>query len=216
MILGYFGYLQYQRFKELKEALKEVQNLVNQDRLQPLNGHEFKTLAQGRKATPHMKPNASMAKPEIAEGEANTKEFGIEGPESNDSPMQNLVTDMDSIHNRDQLDLPVEGIQLAPTDVVEEMPKFPGGIGALMKWLDARIEYRPGFIRDKLEGDMEVTFIVQKDGSVEDIKVTKPINPTIDKMIIEILKEMPQWEAGKSNGRLTSVQIKLPIEFRLK
>lgn len=201
---------------ELKDALAEVKDLVNQDRLKPLEGHEFKQLAQGRKAVVKMKPDASMAKPEITDGETNIKEFGIEGPETDDTPQQNLIEDKDSLHNRDQLDLPVEGIQLAATDVVEEMPRFPGGIGALMKWLDERIEYRPGFVRDKLQGDMEVCFIVMKDGSVNDIKVTKSINPNLDRMVTEILKEMPQWEAGKSKGRLTAVQIKLPIEFRLK
>lgn len=214
--LAYIGISTIIRYKTLKDAFGEIQELVNQDRLKPLDGHEFKRLAQGRKAVEAMRPDASMTKPEITDNTTHLLEIGVQGPETNDPAPTKVVEDQDSIHNMDQLDLPVEGPQLAATDVVEEMPRFPGGIGALMKWLDARIEYRPGFVRDKLQGNMEVTFIVMTDGSVGDIKVTKSINPNLDRMVTEILKEMPQWEAGKSKGRLTAVQIKLPIEFRLK
>lgn len=215
LFMGALGVNAYLRYKALKDAFGEIQELVNQDKLRPLEGHEFKRLAQGRRAVPHMKPNASMSKPEIADQSTEIKEFGINGPETKEEAPKTLVVDQDSLHNHDQLDLPVEGAHLTATDVVEEMPRFPGGIGALMKWLDSRIEYRPGFIRDKIEGTMEVTFIVKEDGTTENIHVTHSLDPSIDRMVIAILKEMPQWEAGKSGGRMTAVQIKLPIEFRL-
>lgn len=203
-------------FTQIKQAIEQLDEVTKLERLKPRDGTEFHDVAQGRRAIPNMKPGASMSKPEIVEGIALTLELGIDGPEPLHTEDDLLIVDHDSLHNRNQLDVPEEGALLRPTEVVEEMPKFPGGIGELMKWLDTHIIYTAASMRAKIEGDMEVTFLVDANGKVCEPKVTKTLTPSLDRMVISALANMPQWEPGRSNGRISVVQITLPIHFQLK
>lgn len=208
---GYFLY------RQVQDVIAELDEMERLERIEPKMGHEFRDVAQGRRAVPHMKPGATQSRPEIVEGMAVTLDFGIDGPESLRTEEEVLLLeDQDPLHNREQLDLPEEGVLLTPTEVVEEMPRFPGGIGALMKWLDTHIIYTPASLRENIEGDMEVTFLVSKDGKVLEPKVTRSLCASLDRSALGALHSMPRWEPGRSNGRVTVVQITLPIHFQKK
>ncbi|MEG1861382.1 MAG: TonB family protein [Bacteroidaceae bacterium] len=99
--------------------------------------------------------------------------------------------------------------------IVEEMPLYPGGIAALMKWLNKTIIYPAFCIRQNIEGNVEVTFIVNKDGSLSDFKVSKSVHAYLDSEALRVVRKMQKWIPGKHNGKVANVCITLPIEFKL-
>ena len=110
---------------------------------QAKEGHEFKALAAGRHV-PKVRalPGGKLNVPDIVDAPIEEKDFGMNAPntENDDKATSTEVRD-DSAHNADRKDLPEEGKTLTPTQVVEQMPEFPGGIKALMQYLDAHIDY---------------------------------------------------------------------------
>lgn len=100
--------------------------------------------------------------------------------------------------------------------VVEEQPSFPGGETARMKYLRDNIEY-PQLARESgIEGTVYVTFVVEKDGSITDVRVLRGIGGGCDKEAIRVVKEMPKWKAGKQRGKPVRVQFNMPIRFTLQ
>lgn len=101
----------------------------------------------------------------------------------------------------------------SPVEVVEEMPQFPGGLAALMKWLDKNVVYPPSCIRNKIEGRVEVAFYVSKEGKVMEPRVVKKLHPLLDREALLTVKKMPNWTPGRVDGKVSVVRITIPIEF---
>lgn len=100
--------------------------------------------------------------------------------------------------------------------VVENQPQFPGGEKARMRYLRNNIEY-PQLARESgIEGTVYVTFVVEKDGSITDVRVLRGIGGGCDKEAIRVVKEMPKWEPGKQRGKPVRVQFNMPIRFTLQ
>ena len=100
--------------------------------------------------------------------------------------------------------------------IVDEMPQFDGGESALIDYLRANIKYPEAARKAKTEGKVYVTFLVEKDGSVKDIKLLRGIGNGCDEEAIRIVELMPKWIAGKQAGQEVDVQFNLPIIFKLK
>jgi protein TonB len=101
-------------------------------------------------------------------------------------------------------------------DVVEQMPEFPGGPAALMKWLSDNIKYPAVAEENGIQGRVVCTFVVERDGSVTDVQVARSIDPSLDKEAIRVLKKMPKWIPGKQNGSAVRVKYTVPVTFRLQ
>ena len=101
-------------------------------------------------------------------------------------------------------------------DVVEEMPQFPGGTDALVTFLQNNIVYPPEAEEKGIEGRVVVTFIIEKDGSVNDVEVASPVHELLDSEAIRVVKSMKGWTTGKQNGKPVRVKYTLPITFRLQ
>lgn len=100
--------------------------------------------------------------------------------------------------------------------VVEEQPSFPGGEQARMRYLSNNIEY-PQLARESgIQGTVYVTFVVEKDGSVTDVRVLRGIGGGADEEAIRVVKEMPKWEPGMQRGKPVRVQFNMPIRFTLQ
>jgi protein TonB len=100
--------------------------------------------------------------------------------------------------------------------IVEEMPSFPGGEAALMKFLGNNIKY-PAIAKDAgIQGTVFVTFVVDEDGNVKDVKVLRSIGGGCDEEAIRVVQSMPKWKPGKQRGKAVKVQYNLPIRFTLK
>ena len=101
-------------------------------------------------------------------------------------------------------------------DIVEQMPSFPGGMGALMSWLGQNIKYPVIAAENGVEGKVIVQFVVEKDGSITDVKVAKSVDPSLDKEAARVVKSMPHWIAGRQNGNPVRVKYTVPVTFRLQ
>ena len=141
--------------------------------------------------------------------------IGIDGPDDSKQIDRSELVDQDIHHNADQPDLPVEGPQLTATEVVEEMPQFPGGYKAMVKFLDDNIVYSGAAQRLQLDGTCEVAFVVQPDGSITDIELTKKTQPMLDRAVMTGIKRMPKWKPGKHKGKVSPVRVTIPITFVL-
>ena len=101
-------------------------------------------------------------------------------------------------------------------DVVEQMPSFPGGDAELMKFLHDHMKYPAVAEENGIQGRVICTFVVERDGSITDVKVIKSVDPSLDKEAIRVLKSMPKWIPGKQNGSAVRVKYTVPVTFRLQ
>ena len=101
-------------------------------------------------------------------------------------------------------------------DVVEQMPSFPGGPAALMQFLSSNIKYPVVAEENGIQGRVVCTFVVEKDGSITDVRVVKSVDPSLDKEAMRVVKSMPKWIPGKQNGSAVRVKYTVPVTFRLQ
>lgn len=101
-------------------------------------------------------------------------------------------------------------------DVVEEMPSFPGGQGALMSFLSSNIKYPVVAQENGVQGRVIVGFVVETDGSISDVKVMRSVDPSLDKEATRVVKSMPKWKPGRQNGSAVRVKYTVPVVFRLQ
>ncbi|WP_421920048.1 TonB family protein [Marinifilum sp.] len=100
--------------------------------------------------------------------------------------------------------------------LVEEMPEFPGGELELKKFITKNIKYPNNAKKKGIEGKVLVSFIVNEEGEIEQIKIARGVDPSIDKEAMRLVRLMPKWKPGKQRGKLVSVAYTLPIEFDLR
>lgn len=207
-VVGYFFY------RAIQETMAEMQEVV---KLQPLRDNELKMVSAGRRAVAQAQPDAVSEMPEIMEEAVSTNApIGIKGPDDVVNVVEGSMKDHDAFHNADDESLPPEGVQLTKTQMVEEMPKFPGGLTALMRFMDENCIYSKAAINRRLEGDLEVSFIIDVEGNVTEVKIEKPLHPTLDAAAIAAVNRMPKWTPGTKFGRPTPVKISIPVHFQVK
>ncbi len=99
--------------------------------------------------------------------------------------------------------------------VVEDQPSFPGGEEARMKYLIDNLRY-PQMAREAgIQGTVFVTFVVERDGSVTDVRVLRGIGGGCDEEAVRVVRNMPRWEPGRQRGQPVRVQFNMPIRFVL-
>jgi protein TonB len=101
-------------------------------------------------------------------------------------------------------------------DVVEQMPQYKGGDQALMDYLNKSIKYPVIAEENGIQGRVVCTFVVERDGSITDVKVVRSVDPSLDKEAVRVLKAMPKWIPGKQNGSAVRVKFTLPVTFKLQ
>ena len=100
--------------------------------------------------------------------------------------------------------------------VVEEMPSFPGGEKEMYRYIGKNIEYPRMAKESGISGRVFVTFVVEKDGRVTDVKVLRGIGGGCDEEAVRVIKSMPRWKPGKQRGKPVRVQYRMPIKFTLQ
>ena len=99
--------------------------------------------------------------------------------------------------------------------MVEEMPEYPGGMAAAMKWIANELKYPAIAQENGVQGRVTVRFIINKDGSVSDAIVAKGVDPHLDKEALRVISKMPNWKPGKQRGQAVRVSYNLPVRFKL-
>ena len=101
-------------------------------------------------------------------------------------------------------------------DVVEQMPSFPGGPAALMQYISNSTRYPKVAQANGIQGRVTVQFVVEKDGSISGVRTMKSAEPSLDHEAERIVRSMPKWNPGKSNGSPVRVKYFVPVVFRLQ
>jgi protein TonB len=99
---------------------------------------------------------------------------------------------------------------------VEQMPQFPGGDAALMKYLSSHINYPPMAAENNVQGKVILQFVVEKDGRVGEVKVARSVDKDLDKEAIRVVKSLPKFTPGRQNGQPVRVWYTLPVTFKLQ
>jgi len=100
--------------------------------------------------------------------------------------------------------------------VVEKQPEFPGGNAAMMKFLSDNIKY-PAEAQEKgIHGRIITNFVVEKDGSLNEVKVVRGVDPLLDAEAVRVIQSMPNWKPGTQKGETVRVRYTLPVFFRLQ
>ncbi len=98
--------------------------------------------------------------------------------------------------------------------VVDEMPKFPGGMEKLIQFIADSIHLPKCVTEGNVEGRNIVEFVVNKDGTLSDFKIAVPLHKECDVEAIRVLTLMPRWKPGKEDGELVRVRYAIPVRFR--
>ena len=101
-------------------------------------------------------------------------------------------------------------------DYVEQMPSFPGGNSSLIQYLSTQIKYPIVAEENGVEGKVIISFIVDTDGSVTDVRVARSVDPSLDKEAVRVIRSMPKWKPGMQKGKVVRVKYSVPVTFRLR
>lgn len=197
---------------EKKEAKVEKQEkvIVEPEKVVEQVKSSVKFVAPVIKKDDEVRPEDEMkSQDELAESKTAIGTFNVEG---NDDANGEVLKAKEVIAQPE----PPKEEETKVFDVVEEMPSFPGGQAELMKYLHDNIRYPVVAEENGVQGRVILTFVVERNGSITDIKVVKPVDPSLDKEAIRVVKGMPHWIPGKQNGSSVRVKFTLPVIFRLQ
>jgi periplasmic protein TonB len=158
-----------------------------------------------------VEPPKPMVVPQIIEVDDNT-DIDVEEI--------NFTFDSDEIANIEEIIWSGEPLPEEEVDVIisiaETMPAFPGGYEAFYKFVGKNLKYPPQARRISVEGKVFVHFVVDKDGSLSDIKIVRGIGAGCDEEVLRIVGMSPKWNPGLQRGNPVRVRMMLPITFRLE
>jgi protein TonB len=99
--------------------------------------------------------------------------------------------------------------------IVEQMPEFPGGETALIKYIADHIKYPVSAQEMGIQGKVYITFVVDKNGDVTNATITRGIDPELDKEALRVINSLPKWTPGKQRGQPVKVSYTVPINFTI-
>ena len=98
---------------------------------------------------------------------------------------------------------------------VEQMPQFPGGEVALMRYLQSEIKYPPTAAANNIMGRVIVQFVVEENGEIGEVKVLRSIDEELDAEAVRVVKSLPKFIPGRQDGKAVAVWYTLPISFKI-
>ncbi len=101
-------------------------------------------------------------------------------------------------------------------DVVEQMPRFPGGQGRILEFIEKNLRYPKELEETCVQGRVIIAFVVERSGKLSNIRVVKSVHPALDKEALRVVKLMPRWIPGRQNGITVRVKYIIPVTFQLK
>lgn len=103
-----------------------------------------------------------------------------------------------------------------PMTMPEVAPEYPGGTIALLTFIQQHLEYPEGAKEQEIQGRVIVQFIIEKDGTVSDVKIVKSVDPLVDDQVVRAISAMPAWKPGMHEGKTVRVSYSVPIHFKLQ
>jgi TonB family protein len=102
-----------------------------------------------------------------------------------------------------------------PLLYAEVMPEYPGGDEAMLNFIKSKLHYTPIALKESIEGIVYITFIINKDGKVKEVKIIKDIGGGLGEIGVEAVRQLEVWKPGRQGGRAVPIQYTLPIKFTL-
>ena len=162
--------------------------------------------------------SAALPKEEKIEKESNqlnkvdeTQELA---PEDID-PVEKQEEEKQAEQQEEEKEEPINLNDAETLKIVEQLPEYPGGMVEFMKWLTVMLKYPDAALKRKIEGKVMVSFIVNVDGSVSDIKIVQGAHKLLDDEALRVVRLMPKWKPGLEGGRPCRSMISIPIVFEI-
>lgn len=210
--------------KKVDDSMLEVTKLSQLDEPE-VKQKEFTKPVENTPPPPALKSTIKFTAPVIKNDEEVPDEDQMKSQEDlNASKTSISIADVkgnDEEHGADIADIKQVVVQAKEEpekvfDMVEQMPTFPGGDAALMKYIADNLRYPAIAQENGVQGRVICQFVVGKDGHVRDVVVVRTLDPSCDKEAIRVLSKMPKWIPGKQNGKEVAVKYTVPIVFRLQ
>ena len=232
LVFGYMKANQYFEERRLAEMGEQVEVLIDMTPKAEEPEPEQKRLEQEK---PEVLPEEVLNTIKVTElaiieddlvnkeDEIKTQEEQIESLHSAGSVDFDKGTDNKIVTREFKNEVVVEDKAERPKEVVEQvfiaveqMPQFPGGEAALMKYLQSHINYPPMAAEINVQGKVIVQFVVDKTGKVGEVKVVRSVDKDLDREAVRVCKSLPKFTPGRQNGQAVSVWYTLPVNFRLQ
>ena len=130
------------------------------------------------------------------------------------------IPDVESLPNNSEADKAIPQTATVAADsvvltTVEKLPEFPGGIVEFMKWLTANLRYPEYARKNKIEGKVVVSFIVNKDGTIASPRIQQSADPLLDKEALRVIRLMPKWKPGTMDAKPCRTMFAIPVIFKI-
>jgi periplasmic protein TonB len=169
-------------------------------------------------APAEIKPRAELTKtiqnlrPEVTEDTTMIVDPIPTADQLNNTVKDGLVTDTVQYTSSTDVVIPPEP---DPVVIVQEMPEFPGGNDALMKFVSENLRYPDEASSMGIQGKVILKFVVKSDGSVDRIEILRGIDPALDNEALRVVKTLPKFKPGRQAGVAVPVWFMLPVTFRI-
>ena len=117
--------------------------------------------------------------------------------------------------NHDRLPVKEEERSQEVCTIPEQMPVFPGGESALLAYVAQHLKYPAQAIRDRVQGVVQLRFVVLENGRIGDVQIIKSLEPHCDAEAKRVVKSLPRFIPGKQGGKAVRVWYTLPIRFMI-
>ena len=162
-------------------------------------------------------PEPEPPKPELPEPPQSEDITEVEDPEEDQSDLMKANEDdvNKEVQQQDYGFGEEEEIEEKVHIRVEKMPGFPGGMGALIKFIGENLDYPQDAADLGVEGTVVVKFVVNKHGKAVNPEILKSVHPLLDKAALDVVAKLPTFEPGEQAGEKVPVYFNLPVQFKL-
>lgn len=181
-----------------------------------LTGHSMSSQQEDAKKRKVEEPKDNK-RSEVKE-KKQTKESNPVNAESMDAALVTSIPDNEKTQPSRREEVIAEpAVEDEPLSIsqVEVKPEFPGGEVAMYQWLGNNIVYPTAAVEEGVQGRVVVEFVIDKDGSISNVRVVRPRHPALDKEALRVIKAMPNWKPARNNAQPVKVTYTLPVTFKL-
>lgn len=227
IVLASVGVSQYNKARAEKEAMTQVSELSNIELDAPEVPEENQQQQFEAPPPVELKSTIQFTVPEIKKDEEVPEDREMKTQEEVvQSDVQISIADVKGTNEETGVDIATlqehkvivqeEVKEEKVFEIVEQPPSFPGGESAMYEWLSKNINYPVIAQENNIQGRVTCLFVVGRNGEIEDVKVVRGVDPSLDKEAIRVIKSMPKWIPGRQGGNAVKVRYTLPVQFRLQ
>ncbi|MDR1632075.1 MAG: TonB family protein [Dysgonamonadaceae bacterium] len=139
-----------------------------------------------------------------------------EEQEKQDVALNNQSSDLENLETETDQVIPTDEQKEGEADTgTDAAPQFPGGNVALIKFIYSHIQYPSAALQQRIQGRVWCSFMVNRDGTISDVALEQGVYIFLDEEAVRVLKVMPPWIPGKTQGKNEKVKVYLPVVFKI-